>query len=76
MRVMAIQYQQHHVMLDICINGEMFSLRTLIDFRANVNILNSKIVPTKYSVKSFRQVIGLGNKYLLYEVPRASIFFK
>jgi len=54
-------------MLDIYINGEMFSLRTIIDFGADVNILNSKIVPTKYWVKSFRQVIGLGNKDLLYE---------
>ena len=26
MRVMAIQYQQHHVMLYICMNREMFSL--------------------------------------------------
>lgn len=52
MRVMAIQYQHHHVMLDICINDEMFSLRTLIDSRADVNILNSKIVPANYQVKS------------------------
>jgi len=63
-------------MVDICINGEIFSLRTLIDSRADVNILNSKIVPVKYWVKSFRQVIGLGRKDLLYEVPRASICFK
>ena len=73
---MLIQYQQHHVMLDICINGEMFSLKTLIDSRADVNILNSKVIPTKYWVKYFRQVIGLGNKDLLYEVPQASICFK
>ena len=76
MRVMAIEYQQHHVMLDICINGEMFSLRTLIDFGVDVNILNSRIVPEKYWVKSFRKVIGLGNKFLLHEVPQHSIFFK
>lgn len=66
-------------MLDICINGEMFSLRTLIDSRVDVNILNSKIAPVKYLVKSFRQVIRLGNKDLLYQVPqasKASIFFK
>lgn len=56
-------------MLDISINGEIFSLKTLIDFGANVNILNSKIGPAKYWVKYFRQVIGLGNKDLLYEFP-------
>lgn len=76
MKVMAIQYKKHHVMLEICINGEMFSLRTLIDSGADVNIMNSKVVPEKYWVKSFRQVIGLGNKDLMYEVPQASIFFK
>ena len=48
MRVMPIQYQQHHVMLDICINGEMFSLKTLIDSGADVNILNSKVIPAEY----------------------------
>ena len=48
MRVMTIQYQQHHVMLDIYIQGEMFSLRTLIDIGADVNVLNSKLMPAKY----------------------------
>ena len=76
MRVMTIQYQQHHVMLDICIQAEMFSLRTLIDTGANVNVLNSKLIPAKYWIKSFREVVGLGNKNLLYEVPQASICFK
>ena len=61
MRVMTIQYQQHPVMLDICINGEMFSLKTLIDLGADVNILNSKVIPAKYWVKYFRQVIEVGN---------------
>ena len=51
MRVMAIEYQQHHVILDICINVQTFSLRTHIDSAVDVNILISKIIPTNYQVK-------------------------
>ena len=54
----------------------MFEMIALIDSGADVNILNSKIIPEKYWLKSFRQVIGLGNKDLLYEVSQASIYFK
>ena len=76
MRVMIIQYQQHHVMLDICIQREMFSLRKLIDTREYVNVLNSKLIPAKYWVKSFRQVVGLGSKNIFYGVTQAFICFK
>jgi len=38
MRILAIEYQQHHVQVNICIQGEMFSLTALIDSGADVNV--------------------------------------
>lgn len=75
MRLLAISYQQHHVRVNICIKGEMIELTTLLDIGANVNILNKKITPAKYWVSAKRDVVGLGNKTLKYEVPKASIYF-
>ena len=69
MRILAIEYQQHHVLLKNCIKGQMFTLKTLIDSRADVNVFNTKVIPTKFWVKSTRQVVRLGNKTLHYEVP-------
>jgi len=48
MRIMAIEYQQHHVKINLCIQGEMFSLTALLDSGADVNILNSNVIPAKY----------------------------
>ena len=53
----------------------MFSLTALLDFGAYVNILNSKVIPTKYWIGGERNVVGLGNKTLRYEVPKASVCF-
>ncbi len=75
MRILAVEYQQHHVLIDICIQNEIFSLTAVIDSGADVNILNTKVIPAKYWVAANRKVIGLGNKILKYEVPKASICF-
>lgn len=76
MRILTIQYQHHHVMLNICIEGKMFSLRTLIYSGADINVLHSKIIPSEYWIKAFRKVVGLGDKELQYEVPKATICFE
>lgn len=75
MRILAISYQQHHVRVNICIKGEMFALTALLDSSADVNILNKKVIPAKYSIYVTRKVVGLGKKTLNYEVPKASICF-
>jgi len=76
MRILAIPYQQHHVKVNICIKGEMFELTEILDLEANVNILNKKVIPEKYWVSAKINVVGLGNKMLKYEVPKASIYFE
>ena len=40
-----------------------------------MNILNNKVIPAKFWMAAKREVIGLGNKTLNYEVPKASICF-
>ena len=52
MRLLTIQYQHHHVLLNICIQGQMFSLKTLIDSGADINVLNEKIITSKYWIKA------------------------
>lgn len=47
----------------------------LLDFGADINILNIKNVAAKYWVSAEREVVGLGNKKLKYEIPRASLYF-
>ena len=75
MRIMAIEYQQHHVKVNLCIQGEILSFTALLDSGADVNILNSKVIPAKYWISAKGKVVGLGNKTLRYEVPKASIGF-
>lgn len=75
MKILAIEYQQHPVQINVCIQGQMFKLTALIDFGANVNILNKKVIPTKYWMTTERKVIGLGSKTLKYEIRKASICF-
>lgn len=48
MRILSIEYQQHHVQINICIRRKMFNLTALIDSRVDVNILNTKVIPAKY----------------------------
>lgn len=47
----------------------------LLDSGADINILNIKNVPAKYWVSAEREVVGLENKKLQYEIPRASLCF-
>ena len=54
----------------------MFEMIALIDYEANINILNMKNIPAKYWVTAEREVVGLGNKKLRYEVPKASVCFE
>ena len=53
----------------------MFSLTTLLDFGADVNIFIKKSIPSKYWVSASRKIIGLGEKTLQYEVPKAVVCF-
>jgi len=53
----------------------MFEMIALIDLGADINIVNMKNIPAKYSVAIEREAVGLGNKKLPYEVPKASICF-
>jgi len=53
----------------------MFNFIALIDFRVDVNILNTKVILAKYWMTVERKVIGLGSKKLKYEIPMASICF-
>lgn len=76
MRLLTISYQEDHVKVNICIKGEMFELTSLLDSGVDVNILNKKIIPAKYWVSTRRNVVGLGNKTLNHEVPKASICFE
>ena len=76
MRVLAIEYQQHHVQVKICIKGEMFTLTTLLDSGADVNIFNKKAIPSKYWVSASMKIIGLGEKTLQYEVHKAFVCFE
>ena len=62
MRVLAIEYQQHHVQVNICIKGEMFSLTTLLDSGADVNIFSKKAITSKYWVSASRKIIGSGEE--------------
>lgn len=48
----------------------------LTDSSADINILNMKNIPAKYWVTAEREVVGLGNKKLRYEVPKASVCFE
>jgi len=75
MRLFTITYQQHHVKVKIYIQGQVFYLNALLDSGADINILNIKNVPAKYWVPAEREVVGLGNKKLKYEIPRASLYF-
>lgn len=75
MRLFTITYQQHHVKVKICIQGQTFFMTALIDLGADINILNIKNVLAKYWVATEREVVGLGNKKLKYEIPRASLCF-
>jgi len=73
MSLLTISYQQHHVLVNICIKGKMFEMVALIDSREDIKILNMKIILAKYWVSTEREVVGLGNKKLRYEVPKASV---
>ena len=75
MRILAIEYQQHHVLINVCIKWEMFSLTALIDSGADINIFNTKVIPTKFWVAATRKVVGLGDKTLKYEVSKVAICF-
>lgn len=73
MRLFTITYQQHHVKVNICIQGKKFQMIALLDFGVDINILNIKNVPAKYWVSVEREVVGL--RKLQYEIPRASLCF-
>ena len=75
MILFTITYQQHHVKVNICIQGKKFQMTALLDSGANINILNMKNIPARYWVSAERKVVGLGNKRLQYEVPKASLCF-
>jgi len=75
MKIMTIQYQQHHVLLNVNIQGENFTLRTLIDFGADINVLNKKVIPAKYWTPACRQVTGVGIQDFQYEVSSAAHLF-
>ena len=75
MRLFTITYQQHHVKVKICIQGQIFFMTALLDSGADINILNIRNVPAKYWVSAEREVVGLGNKKLKYEIPRSSLCF-
>lgn len=47
MNIMTIEYQQNHVLLTLDIQGENFSLRTLIDSGVDIYVLNKKVIPAK-----------------------------
>jgi len=48
MRLFTITYQQHHVKVKICIQGQIFYMTALLDSGADINILNIRNVPAKY----------------------------
>lgn len=75
MRLFTITYQQHHVKVKICIQGQIFFMTALLDSGADINILNIRNIPAEYWVSAEREVVGLGNKKLKYEIPRASLCF-
>ena len=60
MKIMTIQYQHHHVLLDINIQGEIFTLKTLIYSGADINVLNKNLILAKYWTYAHRQVNGVG----------------
>lgn len=72
---MTIQYQQQHVLLNVNIQGENFTLRTLIDLCANINVLIKKVIPAKYRTFAYRQVTGIGIQDFQYEVSTATLCF-
>lgn len=60
MNIMTIQYQQHHVLLNVNIQGEKFTLKKLIDSGVDINVLNKKVIPAKYLTPTYRKVNGVG----------------
>lgn len=72
---MVVQHQQYHVMLKFKIQGEIFTLKTLLDTGVDINVLNKKLIRAKYWAKARREVIRLGTKEykFQYEVPKATI---
>jgi len=75
MRLLTISYQQHHVKVNVCIRGQMFEMVALLDFGEEINILNMNNISAKYWVAVESKVVGLGNKKLQHEVPKASLYF-
>ena len=75
MWILAIEYQQHHVKINVCIKGEMFPLTTLLDSGADVNIFAKKAIPSIFWVSATGKIVGLGTKTLEYEVPKETVCF-
>jgi hypothetical protein len=61
MRIMAIQHQQYHVMINMNIQGQIFKLKASIDSGSYFNILNKDSIPSYYWLKYNNATIGLGN---------------
>ena len=70
MGILSIEYQKHHVQINICIKGEVFPLTALIDLGADVNILSKKVIPSKFWVSATRKFVGLGTKSYSMKFPK------